>query len=230
MTALTVPTSVETTSRPSSPTLYVERDTAWLLVRRRMVGTMTRLEWDEPSHRLAALKAAWTAAQAAMRSNDEEFVAHAPIVLYRHPLTGVVACADIDRGTGQELISPTGRSLASVPHPPQGMSWTRERTTYATWAEGPLPHRVYDMPDAPTPFQDRSVQQLRHQNSALRDLIDGALGPANYADMTRETPTLDDLVDFRIRGVFRRKDYRVLVSKQDAGRGSKILTEDGVVE
>ena len=65
-TASLVPTSVETTSRQSSPTLYVERDTAWLLVRRRMVGTMTRLEWDEPSHRLAALKAAWTAAQAAI--------------------------------------------------------------------------------------------------------------------------------------------------------------------
>ena len=227
-----VPTSIETAPLHwhSSPILFVERDTAWLLVRRRMVGTMTRLEWDKPVHRVAALQATWTAAQAAMRVNDEEFVTHAPVVLYRHPLTGAVACADIDRGAGRELITPTGKPLERLPHPPQGMTWTRERTTYATWAEGPLPHRVYDMPEAPTPFGDRAVQQLRHQNGALRDLIDGALGPAEFADMTRDTPTLDDLVDFRIRGVFRRRDYRVLVSKQDSEQGSKILTPDGMVE
>lgn len=245
MSSVAVPTSVETTPRGASrepnsapprlgtpsTSLYVERDRAYVLVRRRLVGTMTRAEWDTPAHRAAGIAAAWTAGIAAIRVDGLEFVAHAPIILYRHPLTGVVACADIALpGAARHLIRPEGERLTRLPHAPRGFGWTRERTTYATWAEGPLPHRVYDMDAAPTPHDDRVVQALRHQNAALRRLIDGALGPAEFADTARSMPTTDDLVDFRLRGVFRRPDFRVLVSKQDAERGSKIVTSDGIVE
>ena len=83
------------------------------------------------------------------------------------------------------------------------------------------------------PSDNRSVQQMRSQNRALRELVDRALGPANYAPMPRTLVVNDEpdgVVDFRIRGVFRRRDYRVLVSQQDAGQGSKILTSEGVIE
>ena len=230
MAVATLTTAVETAPVGSTPALYVERDRAYVTVRRRLVGTMTRAEWDDVAHRATSLQAAWTAGIAAIRVDGEEFVTHAPLMLYRHPIGGAVVCADIGQGVARHLIAPTGETMARVPSPPRGLTWVRERTTYATWAEGPLPHRTYDMDAAPTPHDDRIVQELRHQNRALREMIDAALGPAEFADAARPMPTTDDLVDFRIRGVFRRLDFRVLVSKQDAGRGSKLITADGIVE
>jgi hypothetical protein len=46
------------------------------------------------------------------------------------------------------------------------LTYAVERTTYAHWAEGPLPHLDLDMQAAKTPDTDRDIQYLRHQNRA----------------------------------------------------------------
>ncbi len=209
--------------------LYVERDASYLLVRRRLLGTMTRAEWDSPAQRQAALDRWWDLAKRAIRVEDEEFVTECPVVLYRHPIGGTVLYADIREQPGHppKLITPTGQPL---PRQPAGAGLVRHNTSYASWAEGPLPHIEPDLVAAPTPFDDPTVQAIRSQNRALRDLIDGALGPANFAAMPRLTPTTEHQVDFCIRGVFRRRDFRVLRSLQDEALGSKILTTEGVIE
>lgn len=209
--------------------LYVERDPSYLLVRRRLLGTMTRAEWDSPAQRQAALERWWARAKQAIRVEDEEFVTECPVVLYRHPIDGTVHYADIREQPHHppKLITPTG---APLPRTPASNGLVRHNTSYRSWAEGPLPHIEPDMVAAPTPLDDPIVQTIRAQNSALRELIDGALGPANYAAMPRLTPTTEHQVDFCLRGVFRRRDYRVLRSLQDAALGSKIITSEGVIE
>ena len=230
MVALDIAQPVST--GPTRPLLYVERDPSYVLVRRRMIGTMTRAEWDAPQHRETAIRAAWLKAIDGLRGDGEHFVVEAPVVLYRHPTAGTVVAADVTpMGARRQIISSTGARLADIPPPPLGLRWVVERTSYARWAEGPLPHRSYDMEPAPSRSRDRALQEVRHRNRALRDLIDRALGPAELADVAWTMPSdISALVDFRIRGVFRRRDYRVLVSKQDAERGSKIILSDGIVE
>ena len=211
--------------------LYVERDPSYLLVRRRMLGTMTRAEWDSPALRQAALDRCWAMAERAIRSEDEELVSACPVALYCHPTSGAVAYANLNpTGRRPQWVDSIGRPLERLPIEPLGLGWTRLNTTYATWAEGPLPHVEPDMLPARSALDDPDVQAIRSQNSGLRDLIDGALSPANFAPMPRLMPTTDDRVDFRVRGVCQRKDFRVLRSLQDEAQGSKILTSEGVIE
>lgn len=211
--------------------LYVERDSSHLLVRRRMLGTMTRAEWDAPALRQAALDRCWTMAERAIRSEDEELVSAALVALYCHPINGAVVCANINPGAGRaQWVDPLGNPLARLPIEPTGLGWVRRNTTYRAWAEGPLPHIEPDMLPARSPLDDPDIQAMRGQNGRLRDLIDASLGPANFAPMPREMPTTEHLVDFRIRGVCKRRDFRVLRSLQDEGLGSKILTSEGIVE
>ena len=212
--------------------IYVERDPSYLLVRRRMVGTMTRAEWDSPALFQAALDRWWALAKRAIRVEDEEFVTEQPVTVYRQPGTGRVVFADIrmERRGPPSLITPDGRPLASWPAEPSGQGWLHHNTSYAAWAEGPLPHTEPDMGPALTPLDDPEVQAVRSQNRALRDLIDGALSPTNYAQAARERPTTENIVDFRIRGIFRRRDYKVLRSLQDEALGSKVVTSDGIIE
>lgn len=210
--------------------LYVERDPSYLIVRRRLIGTMTRAEWDHPALRQAALDTWWERGIKAIRVEDEEFVTYCPVTLYCDPFTGEVGFADLGHGRVHQWISSTGEPLIPPPAWVHSRTWTRLNTSYRTWAEGPLPHVEPDTVPALTPLDDPDVQAIRSQNSALRQLIDGALGPANFADMPRLMPTTEHLVDFRMRGVFRRRDYRVLRSLQDEAQGSKILTTEGVIE
>lgn len=211
--------------------LYVERDPSYLLVRRRMVGTMTRAEWDSPALRQAALDRCWTMAERAIRSEDEELVSANLVALYCDPVSGEVVCANVNPGPGHaQWIDPLGRPMTMLPIEPTGLGWVRHNTTYRAWAEGPLPHIEPDMLPARSPLDDPDVQAIRSQNRGLRDLIDGALGPANYAPMPRVMPTTEHLVDFRIRGVCKRRDFRVLRSLQDEQLGSKILTSEGRIE
>ena len=211
--------------------LYVERDPSHLLVKRRMVGTMTRAEWDSPALHQAALDRCWAMAERAIRSEDEELVSAGLVALYCHPTSGAIACANINPGPGLgQWVDPLGNPLARLPVEPTGIGWVRRNTTYRAWAEGPLPHVEPDMLPARSPLDDPDIQAIRGQNAGLRDLIDGALGPANYAPMPRLMPSTEHLVDFRIRGVCKRLDFRVLRSLQGEGLGSKILTSEGIVE
>lgn len=195
-----------------------------------MLGTMTRGEWDDPAHRRAAIAQAWKAAIAGLRSQGLEFYTAAPVLLYRDPADGVVAYADIrERAEHRHrLIDPMGFDLILAPASPSGLPWVVEKTTYHHWAEGPLPHLDPELETAPTPTDDPDVQRLRHQNRWLRELVDRALSPANYAQQPRSIKPAAGLVDFRIRGVFKRRDFRVLESKQ-AG-SEKMLTAEGVVD
>ncbi len=192
---------------------------------------MTRAEWDSPELRQAALDRCWAMAERAIRSEDEELVSAALVTLYCHPIIGAVACANTNPGGAQpHWIDPLGRPLAHVPFEPTGLGWIFRNTTYRTWAEGPLPHVEPDMLPARSPLDDPELQAVRSQNAAIRDLIDASLGPVNYASTARLMPDTDHLVDFRIRGVCRRLDFRVLRSLQGEGLGSKILTSEGTIE
>ncbi len=214
-----------------STALYVERDPSYLLVRRRMIGTMARPEWDSPALRQAAIDRYWGLARAAIRVEDEELVSAALVTLYCHPISGEVEFADLGAGTGEHrFISPLGQPLRQVPVEPTGLNWVRRNTTYASWAEGPLPHREPDPAQALTPLEDPAVLSVVANNSAIRDVIMGGFSPSNFAPMARPIPTTDHQVDFRIRGICRRRDLRVLTSLQDRELGSKILTSEGVVE
>lgn len=100
------------------------------------------------------------------------------------------------------------------------------RTTYRHWAEGPLPH--LDTSPVPLPPLSDEVQQARAENSAVRERLDALLVGAQVAPPPRQVFD-DGWVDFRIKGVFRRADYRVLRSLQ-SGEDAKLLLEGGGVE
>lgn len=219
-------------TRPSGTVLHVVADQTYLHVGRRLIGTCTREEWASPSHRRLAIARAWDQAVKAIRAEDEEFVSWRIVTLYHDPLapngTDDVYLADISLpGMPATWITPMGRPVL-VPDRLVLARCIKERTSYARWAEGPLPHVTHDPIAAPTPDDDRDVQWLRHQNSALRDLIDTALAPSEWAPLANDAGD-DALVDFRIRGVFRRQDYSQLISKQ-TGEVSGLLIGGGTVE
>jgi hypothetical protein len=213
--------------------LFVERDARYVPTVRKLRGTMTREEWDHPGHRQAAISAAWQHALAHIKQSDAtaEFVSALPVTLFVSPLSGKVVIADIGSGRGAGhapiWITASGQNRLL---PPALEHLVMRRTTYASWAEGPLPHIEPEMLQAPTPTNDRELQRLRAQNPALKDLLDRSLSPSAYAAMPRAyTPeTARHLVDFRIRGVFRVQDYRVLESKQSSS--AKVLAKGGVLD
>lgn len=200
-------------ARPSGTALHVLQDARYVLLTVSLRGTCTREEWDAPAYRRLAIARAWQRAVAAKRADDEEFVAFAPVTLYCTP-TGDVRYADVrlPADPGPKFITADGRRVIGAPGDLALL--VPARTTYARWAEGPLPRVDTEMADAPTPDEDRDIQALRHQNRALRELIDGSLGPAEWAPAANDSTRVDDLVDFRIRGVFRRRDFRKFESKQ----------------
>lgn len=219
--------STNALTRSSGTVLHVERDASYILVCRVLVGTCTREEWDRPEHRRLTIARAWQHAADALRVEDEELVAPLPVTLYRDHM-GRVVCADISLpGRPRKLVTPEGRPAVATP---ADLALARvERTTYAHWAEGPLPHLDLDMRQATTPDTDRDIQYLRHQNRALMELIDASMSPSEWAPEANTVQADDGLVDFRMRGVFRRRDYRQLVSKQ-TGEASGLLLSDGYHE
>lgn len=214
-------------TRASGTALHVEADRQYILVRRSIQGTCTRDEWDSPAHRKLAIAKAWKHAIGALRSEDEQFVAFAPVALWCDRMTGAVVVADarLPQDADGRWLTPDGRKLMGRPRL-DGL--VARRTSYARWAEGPLPHVSTEMEAAHTPDEDRDIQYLRHQNRALRELIDGALAPSEWA-ASANTHADDGLVNFRIRGVFQRADYRRLISKQ-TGESSGLLLDGGHVE
>lgn len=202
-------------TRPSGTALHVLRDAEYIVYTRSLVGTCTRDEWDRPAYRRLAIARAWERAVSAIRAENETFVAFAPVTLYCDPQTGAVHFADISLpgATTPKLVTANGTRVVSAPAN-LAAAFTIQRTTYARWAEGPLPHVSLDTQRGPTPDDDRDIQYLRHQNASLRALIDGALGPAEWADVPHDSRVDDGLVDFRIRGAFGRQELRRFDSKQ----------------
>lgn len=198
---------------PTRPALHIERDAEYIQVCRSLRATCTRGEWLNTAHRRLAIAKAWEQAVQAIRSDEEEFVAFAPLTLYRDPLTGEIVAADrqLPGDTGPRWIDQTGRPMHV---PPATFGLARERTSYARWAEGPLSHIDTEMRQGHTPDDDREIQALRHQNAAMRALMDSVLAPAEWAPLANTHTAEHGLVDFRLRGVFRRKQLRRFESKQ----------------
>lgn len=214
-------------TRPSSgAALFVELDRKVIMVRRRIKHHCTREEWDQPARRAAKIAEAWRLTADTIRSEGETFVEPSPVVLYRTPVTGKVVCADIrlPSDPGPRWIDAKGYPLL---FPPSLAGLIREPTTYAHWAEGPLPYvGNHSAVAAPDPFSDRSLQRVRHQNAAIRERIDAAIAPS--LDPIALDAGHPEYVDFRVRGIFERSDLRTLASKQ-TGEAAKLILVDGTI-
>lgn len=204
--------------------LFVQRDTSYHLVRRRLRGTCTREQWDNPQWRKAAIDRAWTAGIQAVRDDDAEFVMPAPLTLFY--AGGGLLGADIrlSPASAPMYITPDGRRMAIPPIP---ALCTVYHTTYKHWAEGPLIHIEIMAPTRALSADDRrAIDAL--PNAALRERALAALPETAYSAEAQTAPDMRDLVDFRIRGIFKAKDYTVLASLQST-QGSKLVLPDGSV-
>lgn len=203
--------------------LFVQRDTSYHLVRRRLRGSMTRDQWDNPSWRSAAIETAWSAAIEAVRADELEFVMPSPVTLF---FSGdALYCADVRLpGGAPQYIYPDGRSMTN---PPFTLMCTSRRTTYKTWVEGPLIHiQLTPHTKRLSPDDQRAIDSL--PNAALRDRALAAISVTGSSAEAQDAPDMRDVVDFGLRGIFKTKDYTVLTSKQ-SDQGSKLVLPDGTV-
>lgn len=217
----------DTLSRPSGTALFVEADRKVMRVRRRIKHHCTLEEWNDPVRRQAKIAEAWRLTIANIRSEGETFVSPSPVIVYRDLVTGAAICADIQLPHhGKPVwIDAQGRPLLASPFL---LGLVKEMTTYAEWAEGPLPYLgAHEAVAAPDPLQDRHLQRIRHQNSYLREKIDAAIEPS--FDPIALDAGDEALVDFRIRGIFERDDLRTIGSKQ-TGEATRLLLPDGPIE
>lgn len=199
---------------PTRAALFIERDAEYVLVERKIRHHCTVDEWNSQPHRQAAIAEAWRLADN-IRSEGDYLVTPSPVTLYRDPLSGAIVCADIQtpQDSGPKWITADGTRLV---RPPVLLGLIRERTTYAVWAEGPLFYTGdHEAMAAPDPLRDQELQRIRHQNSWLRAAINDALEPA--LDPISKDIGSPGLVDFRVRGIFRRRAPRVLETRQDTG-------------
>lgn len=204
--------------------LFVQRDASYHLVRRRLRGTCTREQWDNPQWRQAAIDRSWAAGIEALRADELQFVCPAPVTLIYSG--GGVFCADIRLGpTAPPMwVYPDGRRM---PLPPLLNFATVRNTTYKNWAEGPLIHVELMSPKGQLSADDRrAIDSL--PNSSLREAALAAISATAYSAEAQDAPDMRDLVDFRIRAICRAKDYTVLASKQ-SDQGSKLVLPDGSV-
>ena len=208
----------------SRTALFIERDPEYVLVQRGIRHHCSKLEWKVPLYRQAAIAECWRLADN-IRSEGDYLVTPLPVTLYREPMTGEVVCANIQtpQDSGPKWIDAMGVKLLM----PNTFGLVVERTTYAQWAEGPLLY-VGDCEALapPDPLKNRSLQYYRHQNSGLREALDAAIEPA--LDPIARDIGSEEYVDFRVRGMFRRRAPRVLESKQDVG-GSEINADDKII-
>lgn len=203
-----------TTGGPTRAALFVERDPEYVLVERKIRHHCTREEWANPVYRQAAISEAWRLADN-IRSEGDYLITPSPVTLYCEPMTGGVVCADVQtpQDGGPKWIDAQGTKLLG---PPQLVGLMRTRTTYAQWAEGPLPYTGdHEALAGPDPLADTETQRVRHQNRWLRQAIDDALEPA--LDPVARDAGHTEYVDFRVRGIFRRRAPRVLETRQDVG-------------
>ena len=208
-------------SGPSHGTaLFVEADRKTIRVRRRIKHHCTEAEWYDPIHRQARIDEAWRLTADTIRAEGETFLFPSPVTLYRDPLTGRVLFADIQlpHQGGPRWIDTQGRPLLVAPFT---AGLVRESTTYAVWAEGPLPYfGAHEALAPPDPLQDRHLQRIRHQNRHLRSRIDPAIAPS--FDPIALDAGHDEYIDFRIRGIFERDDLRTINSMQ-TGEAAKLV-------
>jgi hypothetical protein len=206
--------------------LYVQRDPRYVVVRRSLRYSCTREEWESPRWRQQAIDRAWARGLEAIRATGQhEFVAAAPVVLYK--ILDKVVYANIARpGQPPELILPDGermdpskaiRAMASV------------GTTYAKWAEGPLPNlKLTD--ESTGGMSDEDRRAIESQRGIIRERMKQAIEGPGMAPIAGDVAELEtEMVDFRIRGYFKVPDYTVLLSRQQGGE-SKVITSDGVIE
>lgn len=205
-----MPTTFVPTSGPTRPAVFVQRDSQKHFVRRRIRHACTLEEWKSPAHRAAKIAEAWSMTINTIGAEGLEFVTALPVTLYRDPTTSLVVVADIRTpgDPGPIWIDRYGTTILF----PDTTGCIRENTTYMRWAEGPLPY----MGDAPTaakdPLDDRYLQYLRHQNCALREMIDNSM--AGSRDAIPQDAKYNGTVDFVVRGAFLMKTPDVFESKQ----------------
>lgn len=211
-----------------STALFVQRDTTHHPVLRRLRGSCTREEWDVPAWRQAAIARTGQQAIEQLRAEGLTFLAWAPVALRFDAQTHGLLWAEIDLpGQPVKFISPVGDPLLGRPaDAPRGIMTVK--TTYATWAEGPL-MAIVPLDDEPTALPDDVTRVLAQSTRPLRERITAALGVTATSPQARKRADTLERVDFRLRGVFSRPDYTVLVSKQ-TGEDAKLLTADGVVD
>lgn len=198
-------------------TLFVERDAARVRIIRKVVGTCTLDEWDNPSRRQAAIDGLWRVLATTIRSENQTLIGPLPVIVWADPLTG----RDVLAHNGRAWIDATGNPILGQP---STAGLVKRRTTYAHWAEGPRIYAGDHAPEAaPSPLLDRQLQEVRSRNRWLRELIDPAI-EASFDPVAKDGGQ-DDLVDFRVRAIVEADDYRVLVSKQ-TGDAAAIL-DDG---
>lgn len=190
--------------------LFIQQDSQRVYKRRRIKHSCTLEEWLSPAHRAAKIHEAWRLAAQNIRSEGFELVTPCPVTLYRDPTTGTVVFADIKNPTDKAslFIDRLGTAILF----PKLTGLIPERTTYAHWAEGPLPY-MGDAPiEAPDPLRDRHLQYLRNQNSDIKAVIDAAMEGSR--DQIAQTVEFKGIVDFRVRGVFATQAPTIFDSKQ----------------
>lgn len=203
--------------------LFVERDREVTHVIRRLKHHCTVEQWNTPLLRAGAIAECWRLSSS-IRSEGQTLVSPLPVTLYADPLTGDVLYAYVHTSeAGGKWIDPkTGSALLCV----STVGLVKQATSYATWAEGPLPY-TGDLGGMapPDPFMDRGLQQARHRNGWLREAIDAAAEPAMDAiphDLWGGSAATG-FVDFRVRGLFSQSQVRVLESKQADGDARLVL-------
>lgn len=203
-------THIQTENGGSNRTaIFVQQDSSIRYVRRRLKHALTLDEWNDPAHRSAKIAECWKLALANLRAEGMYFVAPVPVTLYRNSM-GRVLLADI-RTPDQpdhQFIDPFGTPILK----PNLFGLVPERTTYMHWAEGPLSYTGADPIAAPDPFEDRYLQYLRHQNSAIKRVIDAAMDASR--DELPQDIYFDGVVDLRVRGVFATTAPAIYESKQ----------------
>lgn len=203
--------------------LFVERDRETERVIRRIKHHCTIEQWNDPARRAAAIAEAWQLAEN-IRSEGCTLVSPLPVTLFSDPFTGQALYAFVHKSpdAGDWIDPRTGATLLAVST--AGMVQTR--TSYAAWAEGPLPYTgEMEGLAPPDPFRDRETQAARHKNRALREAIDAAAEPALDAiphDLWGGTGATG-FIDFRVRGLFSRQVVRVIESRQTDGDAKIVL-------
>lgn len=210
--------------------LFVERDPSYVVICRKLRGSMAREEWDRPVHRAASIRRSVEKGVKDMRADYPTAEAYSPlpVTVYLDPIDAHVVIADIRR-TPETPIWITSMGI-NVLVPPNLTGLIIKRTTYAQFAEGPLPHIELGLQAAPTPLDDPEIQRLRSQNSVMRQAIDQAIGSnSEWSQLPRQYDPWSsrETVDYVVRWLFRMRDYAILESKQSDS--AKLHTADGTL-
>lgn len=206
--------------------LYVQRDPRKVMQRKNLRYSCTREEWEHPLWRQQAIDRAWARGLEAIKATGNyEFVAPAPVVLYKS--LDVVLYANIAApGRPPEFIFPDGERMDPSKAVPV---MATVGTTYAKWAEGKLPNLTLTE-ESSGGISEEDRRLIESQRKIIRDRAMAALSGPSMAPIAGDIRDCEpEMVDFRIRGYFLIPDYTVLLTRQPGGE-SKVVTVDGVIE